>query len=399
MNAQEIAGIKKREQLRSMIEAIGLAGLMSKGFEFVSPEEQLSDVLKKMGQLDLHEMPVSLDGKRLMGVVSYGTLLKRRNLPITTKAGSIAIMPQEITPDTLVTEVAEAFMTSGFRQIPVVRGQIIQGIISRTNMIKIVQGIRDLSELKVRDVMTEDVQTVGSEEPVEAALMSMKNLTIRTLPVVDKENHLTGIVGIKQVANYNWRERKRETVGEMTGDNSPVKVKVSSVQLDSVITVGEDANLGKAVELMLENKVSTLPVVDNGDLVGIITKYDIIELLASFRQRDMVYTQITGLDSDDKFAAELMDRDITASLQKIAKISRPMLFTLHVTKYNAQATTNKYSLNGRLITENKVWVASAVDWDLNRATVNLMQILERRVIERKEEKIDHRKRAKNIGHH
>jgi CBS domain-containing protein len=399
MNAQEIAGMKKREQLRSMIEAIKLTDLMTKGFDTVSPEEQLSDVLKRMGQLDLHEMPVSLDGKRLMGVVSYGTLLKRRNLPITTKAGSIAVMPQEITPDTLVTEAAEAFMTSGFRQIPVVRGQIIQGIISRTDMIKIVQGIKDLRELKVRDIMTEDVQTVGSEDPVEAALLSMKNLTIRTLPVVGKENRLAGIVGIKQVANYNWRERKRETVGEMTGDNSPIKVNVSSVQLDSVITVEEGAALGRAVELMLEHKVSTLPVVDGQNLVGIITKYDIIELLASFRQRDMVYTQITGLDSEDKFAAEQMEKDITASLQKIAKISRPMLFTLHVTKYNSQATSNKYSLNGRLITENKVWVASAVDWDLNRATIDLMQRLERRVVERKEEKLDHRKKARNIGHH
>jgi CBS domain-containing protein len=398
MNAQEIAGIKKREQIRSMIESIKLSDLMSKGFDYVSPEEQLSDVLKKMGQLDLHEMPVSLDGKRLMGVVSYGTLLKRRNLPITTKAGSITVMPQEITPETLVTEVAEAFMTSGFRQIPVVRGQIIQGIISRTDMIKIIHGIKELRELKVRDIMTEDVQTVGSHDPVEAALLSMKNLTIRTLPVVDKDNKLTGIIGIKQVANYNWRERKRETVGEITGDNSPIKVNVSSVQLDSVVTVEEDANLGKAVDLMLEHKVSTLPVVEGRDLKGIITKYDIIELLASFRKRDMVYTQITGLDSEDKFAAEQMEEDITASLQKIAKISRPMLFTLHVTKYNAQATTNKYSLNGRLITENKVWVASAVDWDLNKATVDLMQRLERRVVERKEEKIDHRKKAKNIGH-
>jgi CBS domain-containing protein len=399
MNAQEIAGMKKREQLRSMVEATKLSDLMSKGFEYVSPEEQLSDVLKKMGQLDLHEIPVSLDGKRLMGVVSYGTLLKRRNLPITTKAGSIAIMPQEITTETLVTEAAEAFMTSGFRQIPVVRGQIIQGIISRTDMIRIVPQIRDLREIKVREVMTEDVQTVGSEDPVEAALLSMKNLTIRTLPVVDKDRRLTGIVGIKQVANYNWRERKRETVGEMTGDNSPVKVNVSSVQLDAVVTVPEDADLGRAVKLMLDNKVSTLPVVEGEDLVGIITKYDLIELLASFRQRDMVYTQITGLDSEDKFAAQQMEQDITASLQKIAKISRPMMFTLHVTKYNAQGATNKYSLNGRLITENKVWVASAVDWDLNKATVDLMQRLERRVIERKEEKIDHRKRAKNIGHH
>ncbi|NLT36910.1 MAG: CBS domain-containing protein [Methanomassiliicoccus sp.] len=398
MNGTEIAGIKKREQLRSMVEATKITDLMSKRFDFVSPEDQLSDVLKKMGQLDLHEMPVSLDGKRLMGVVSYGTLLKRRNLPITTKAGSITVMPQEVTPDTLVTEVAEAFMTSGFRQIPVVKGQNIQGIIARTDLIKIVEGIKELRELNVKDIMTEDVQTVGLEDPVETALLSMKNLTIRTLPVVDDEGNLTGIVGIKQVANYNWKERKRETVGEMTGDNSPVKVKVSSIALDAVYTVDEDATLGGAVKAMLENNVSTLPVVKGSRLAGIITKYDIIELLASFRQRDMVYTQITGLDQEDRFAADTMEKDITASLQKIAKITRPMLFTLHVTKYNAQGNTNKYSLNGRLTTESKVWVASAVDWDLNKATISLMQHLERRVIERKEEKLDHRKKAKNIGH-
>jgi CBS domain-containing protein len=398
MNAQELSGIRKREQLRSMIESVKLTEVMGQGFEHVGPEEQLSDVLKKMGQLDLHEIPVSQDGKRLMGVVSYGTLLKRRNLPITTKAGSISIMPQEITPDSLLTEVAEALLTSGFRQMPVVKGQMIQGIVSRTDLIKVVNDIKDLRELKVSDIMTEDVQTVRSEDPVETALMSMKNLTIRTLPVVNGDNRLTGIVGIKQVANYNWRERKRETVGEITGDNSPVKVNVDSIALDSVVTVGPDANLGTAVDLMLDNKISTLPVVEGGSLLGIVTKYDIIELLASFRQRDMVYTQITGLDQDDRFASAEMEKNITASLQKIAKISRPMLFTMHVTKYKANGNTFKYSLNGRLITENKIWVASAVDWDLVKATITLMQHFERRVVERKEEKIDHRKKAKNIGH-
>jgi hypothetical protein len=137
--------------------------------------------------------------------------------------------------------------------------------------------------------------------------------------------------------------------------------------------------------------------VDDGDLVGILTKYDIIELLASFRQRDMVYTQITGLDQDDRFAVEEIDSTITQSLHKIAKISRPMLFTLHVTKYHANGGNLKYSLNGRLITEGRIWVASAVDWDIIRATNALMQKFERRVIEKKEERLAHRKKNKNGG--
>jgi len=398
MTPNELTGIEKREQLRSRIEAVKLRDIMSNDFRTVGPDDHLTDVLKEMGNLDLHEIPVSQDGKRLMGVVSYGTLLKRRNLSTASKAGSISIMPQEITPDNSLTEVAEAFLTSGFRQIPVVSGQMIQGIVTRTDLIKIIKDIPELRDLKVYDIMTEDVQTIGSDDPVDAALLSMKNLTIRTLPVVDEEGQLTGIIGIKQVANYNWRERKRETVGEVTGDNSPVEVNVSSIALGSVFTISSVDNLGTAVDEMVKNNISTLPVVDDGDLVGILTKYDIIELLASFRQRDMVYTQITGLDQDDRFAADEIDRAITQSLHKIAKISRPMLFTLHVTKYHANGGTMKYSLNGRLITEGRIWVASAVDWDIIRATTALMQRFERRVIEKKEERSTTANAPATVGH-
>ena len=72
--------------------------------------------------------------------------------------------------------------------------------------------------------MTEDVQTVGSEDPWRPPPFQ-KNLTIR--PCRCRQRPSGGIVGIKQVANYNWREEE-ETVGEMTGD-SPIKVNVSSV--------------------------------------------------------------------------------------------------------------------------------------------------------------------------
>ena len=153
MTPNELTGIQKREQICSQIEAVNLRDIMSKDFQYVGPDEHLTDVLKKMGNLDLHEIPVSQDGKRLMGVVSYGTLLKRRNLSTSSKAGSISIMPQEITPDTPITEVAEAFLTSGFRQIPVVSGQVIQGMVSRTDLIGIVRTSRSWRS-EGHDIMT-----------------------------------------------------------------------------------------------------------------------------------------------------------------------------------------------------------------------------------------------------
>ena len=70
---------------------------------------------------------------------------------------------------------------------------------------------------------------------------------------------------------------------------------------------------------MLKQKISSLPVLEDGKIVGIITKYDMIELLASFRQRDMVYMQITGLEQDDRFSLEQMEKEIQTTLQKISK--------------------------------------------------------------------------------
>ena len=221
---------------------------MSKEFEYVRPEEQLSDVIEKMGQLDLHEISVSPDGKKLIGVVSYGTLLKRRNVSITTKAESVMVMPQLIGPESSVTTVAEAFLSSGYRQIPIVKGGSIQGTVTRADLIKIILDIKELKNVKVRDIMTADVRTVRLDDPVELAIMNMKNLDIRTLPVIDKDGNLSGIVGIKEVAAYNWKEKKRETVGEIVGNNTQVKVNVDSISIPSVATISPDDDIGKAVD-------------------------------------------------------------------------------------------------------------------------------------------------------
>ena len=64
---------------------------------------------------------------------------------------------------------------------------------------------------------------------------------------------------------------------------------VSSVALDSVHTIGPRAYIGTAIQEMVKYNISTLPVVsESGDLEGILSKYDIIELIASLKERDMV---------------------------------------------------------------------------------------------------------------
>ena len=88
---------------------------------------------------------------------------------------------------------------------------------------------------------------------------------------------------------------------------------VKDVMTDRVVTVGPEATIDEAVSLLLDHKVSGLPVIDNeGRLVGVISEIDII---------DLVY----NADIDTSSVCDFMTRDTRsldaeASLDDAAKI-------------------------------------------------------------------------------
>lgn len=398
MTAEELVGINRKERLRADVDAMGLGDLMDTNVATIAPNETINDALKRMRDLDMHELPVSSDGKRLLGVVSYGTLLQRKNLSIDTKVETIMVVPQRVTTAMPLTEVAELLIHSGYREVPVSTDGKIAGLVSRSHFLSLVQGIRELKDIPVREIMSPKVRTVKLNDLVGDAVITMRNMDIRVLPVVDGQDRLVGVVGIKDIANYNWTEKNRATTGELIGESRPADVEIRSVVVEPAVTAGPTTTLGEAAKTMLDRNISSLPVVEGGVLVGIITKYDIIELVASLRQRNVVYTQISGLEDDDRFSLDMMSKEIETSIKKISPIETPMLFALHVGRYKEEGTNYKYSLHARLITDDKIYTGSSVDWDLIRATADLMRSFERRIIEHKEEKIQHRRRSRNIGH-
>ena len=398
MTAEELVGINKKEVLRAKIESIRLPDVMDKEFATVRPDDRLGDVLAKMTELDLHEIPVSQDGKRMAGLVSYGTVLKRKNLSIDAKVSTIAITPPAVSPDTAITEAAEVLLREGYRQLPIVDNGRIEGVLSRGHILSMLNNIPELRDVPVESIMSPEVRTAKGKDRVVDAVTVMRDLDIRILPVVDDMERIMGIVGFKDVASYNWREKKRQTVGEVVGDSYPADVLVESAMIEDPAIIAPGTTVGKAAEIMLKRNISSLPIAEERELRGIVTRYDLVELVASFRRRDMMYMQITGLEKGDRFEMDQMERVITQSMQKIARIIDPLMFSLHVGKYHQEGVRTKYSLNGRLVTVNGVMNANAVQWDLIQATTDLMGMFERRVIDKKEEKLEHRRSTRNIGH-
>jgi len=125
----------------------------------------------------------------------------------------------------------------------------------------------------VRDFMTPDPVTVRPESDPLAARMVLKYRGFRHLPVVDTGGQLVGILGRDDLELF------------LSQAESPGVVKrqhrVEQVMTRQVVTVAPDCPLEEAASLMVAHKIGSLPVVEGGQVVGIVTETDIFKQFAA----------------------------------------------------------------------------------------------------------------------
>jgi CBS domain-containing protein len=125
----------------------------------------------------------------------------------------------------------------------------------------------------VRDWMTTPVISVTPNAPIRAAYNLMKDTEIRHLPVILKQE-LVGILSIGDIREASPSDATSLSIWEM--NYLWDKMTVEQAMTHKVITVKDDDRLISAVHIMLEHKISSLPVVDeHGYVVGIVTESDI----------------------------------------------------------------------------------------------------------------------------
>jgi CBS domain-containing protein len=129
----------------------------------------------------------------------------------------------------------------------------------------------------VRDWMTRKVITVSPDMTLPDAERLMETKRVRRLPVLD-DGRLVGIITFGDVRQAQPSSATSLSIWEL--NFLLAKVKVSEIMTRDVMTVSQNATIGEAAQLMLDNQISGLPVTDyNGKVVGIITESDIFRLV------------------------------------------------------------------------------------------------------------------------
>jgi len=391
MGVKDLEDLKKLSMLRSQIDGISIEKIMSTDFPTIDSDSTIANALSVMKESKYQDLPVVEDGA-YVGVVTYSSILRKRSVSLDAKVKNIIRNIQTATADLEITKIAEMFITNNCRQIPIMNGKKIVGVVQRNKIIDIVNDIKALKEIKVWEIMTNPVEAVKAHDLMDEALELMVREDIRTLPVVDETDRVIGVVGMKEIIENNWK-KDNKTIGDLE-KSSRSQITVESIATTSAKTIEWDSDVAEAVAIMVDNGFSTLPVVERSGLVGVITEYDVLELISACRERDMLFVQISGLEDDEKDYTDAIYADIENMISKVSKIYKPESLIIHVSRYNEVGGNPKYSITARLFINGTGVMMKEVGYDLTKTMSDLIKKLEAAVIDMKESKVSFRNRRK-----
>jgi len=116
---------------------------------------------------------------------------------------------------------------------------------------------------RVEDLMSTALITLRDTDSIAAADLEMKLASIHHIPVVDEKQNLVGILSARDVLLALAKGKKRVRVGEYMNRR--------------LVTVAPETTLQQAIDLLLQHRFGSLPVVGaDGHLLGIVTETDFL---------------------------------------------------------------------------------------------------------------------------
>lgn len=126
--------------------------------------------------------------------------------------------------------------------------------------------------LKAKDIMTKESITISPDTDLKEATRILVDNKISGMPVVDKNEKVIGIISEKDILNF---------IFSGNFNNTTVKEAMSS----EIISFSPDTDIAKISLIMGERKIRRVPILENGKLVGIISRRSIIKTILDYPKK------------------------------------------------------------------------------------------------------------------
>lgn len=272
-----------------------IMAIASKDIVTLPPTTNIMGTAKTMLKYGFRRVPIADAGtNRLVGIITSLDIVDflggglRHNIVKNRYKGNLAaainedvreIMKKDVVSLGVNDNISNAIKTmieKNIGGIPIVDDDnVVVGIVSERDFVRTVADIT--TSKSVNKYMSHKVVTASPDISVGEATRTMIEKGFRRIPIV-KEDVLLGIVTASDVMRYLGSGEIFQKL--MTGDVSDAfQVPLKTLILRDIVWTNSGIDIGEAAALMLKNKVGALPIIDDGELCGILTERDIIKAL------------------------------------------------------------------------------------------------------------------------
>ena len=154
--------------------------------------------------------------------------------------------------------------------------------------------------MKIKNIMSENVVSIDKNLNICDCLRMMYKDNLSRIPVTSTNENkkvLVGIISEKDIADKLGSAKY--------GNMAPSHFHVSTVMVKDLITVDEDDELTDVAKILIEKNIGAIPVLSDGEMVGIVTKSDFIYLCKAkayekISVKDIMTTDIVSISADDR---------------------------------------------------------------------------------------------------
>jgi CBS domain-containing protein len=141
-----------------------------------------------------------------------------------------------------------------------------------------------VTKMKITDpvstVMTRSVVIADKFQNFSDMLKLFSQYDMHHLPIVDGNGAIIGIVSSNDLMKVFTDPKFRNI--SLNSDEADKLINIPDIMTTEVFTVTSTDTLKHAAKILSDNKILALPVVDNGQIVGIVSGRDLVQLVAYF---------------------------------------------------------------------------------------------------------------------
>jgi len=261
----------------------------------VTPSTTLDEAIRLMEQHGFRHLPVVSDGA-VVGMLSdrdvrLGTGGRSLGeLGVPREAGLPSRVEELMHAPALCVNSDERGPAAALRMVeyrigalPVLQDGRLAGIVTETNLVTAFRDLcrdparADALDRSVEELMHSLVVTLGPDDTLEEAIHHCRDWRIRHIPVLDANEDLVGMVSDRDIRLAMGRAMVADALATQRGGSPAPAPTVGDVMTHNVTNIDPREQLSRAVTVMLDGRVSALPVMLDGMLLGIITRTDILE--------------------------------------------------------------------------------------------------------------------------